>query len=168
MLRLNKNHPKNGPVCHTCCVGKDFGFGGRWKLIIFGRETGKSKKTPISFRNFCSQQGKCCSISSSVEELVPSPILLCPFLSISLSPFAAFCSRGFCLPPLLSSSRGCSPTREPPGAASPPAFPIPDVRAASAPHHPCQAGLSSAPASSQPGSDPAPTPCPGLPGSSSG
>lgn len=60
MLGLNKNYPKNGPVCHTCFVRKEFGFGVRWKSIIFGWETGKSKKTPIYFGNFCSQQGKLC------------------------------------------------------------------------------------------------------------
>lgn len=102
MLRLNKNYPKNDLVCHTCCVGKDFGFGGRWKVIIFGRETGKSKKTPIYFGNFCSQEGKCCSISLFCGGAGAFPILLCPFLPISLSPFASLLLPGGSAFPLCS------------------------------------------------------------------
>lgn len=106
MLRLNKNYPKNCPVCYTCFVGKEFGFGVRWKLNIFGRETGKSKKISIYFENFFSQKESAAPSASFVEELVPCPGASRPSLCAHFSPFP--------FPPLIPSCfRGSLPSPSP-------------------------------------------------------
>lgn len=106
MLRLNKNCPSKGPVCYPCFVGKEFGFGVRWKLIIFGKETGKSMKTAL-FQKFLLPTRKVLPHQplfwrSRCLVLVPRPHPSVPFSLYFPFPFASFLLPGGSAFPLSS------------------------------------------------------------------
>lgn len=142
-------------------MGAELGFGFCWKRVRFLRETGKSKKIPISFANICPQQGvsrkaPAPQTSSLVEKLLsspgalsPSPLLSMPF-SLSL-PFPLCFLSAFCVLLPLPAPAGPHTAQNLRANASDHAFPTRTAKArrptetASAFCHTCQAGLRSPP-----------------------